>query len=442
MIPCQQCGSTLQEGQRFCPICGTPVAAPSNEQTAAPPTNNAAPPNPAAATPAEAVAAASVPAAAAPVFAAIPTAAMPPQQPSFPAVAPAAFNSEAPQKKKKGKAGKIIAVIFILVIALICLGRCASCGGNEAAAEPWPTGPLAQMIPSMDKQCDTVFENEKNLSIDISKDISKEEYDSYLAQCKELGFTEEAEEAGNSYEAFNAEGYKLSIQNLGSGSEVDMLINLDAPKGTGSLSWPSSGPATLLPTPDSSKGDISNNSSSYFSAYVGEYSLDAYNAYVSACIEAGFDVDYTQYDASYHAQNSDGAKLDLSYEGFKVMHVMISIESKSASPSESSNENAAAAESTSSSDSSAGDVTPEFKESMDSYEAFMNEYIEFIQEYQESGYSASMLSDYTSIMAEYAEFALKLSEVKEDELSEADLQYYLEVTSRVEEKALAASVPL
>lgn len=77
------------------------------------------------------------------------------------------------------------------------------------------------------------------------------------------------------------------------------------------------------------------------------------------------------------------------------------------------------------------EVSPEFKAAMDSYETFFNEYAEFMRKYVESGNAASMFQDYTNYLTRYADTMEKLDEINEDELSGADLQYYIEVHGRI-----------
>lgn len=89
---------------------------------------------------------------------------------------------------------------------------------------------------------------------------------------------------------------------------------------------------------------------------------------------------------------------------------------------------------------SSGEVTPEFKEMMDSYEAFMNQYCDFMVKYADatsSGDSATLLSmtaDYTSLVQQELDWASKIDGIDESTLSPADDAYYLEVQGRVLKK--------
>lgn len=85
-------------------------------------------------------------------------------------------------------------------------------------------------------------------------------------------------------------------------------------------------------------------------------------------------------------------------------------------------------------------VTPEFKAAMDSYEAFFDEYIDFMNKYKTSDDSLSMLGEYAEYMKRYAEMAEKMEAIEDQELSDADSLYYLEVTNRIEEKLYKAAL--
>lgn len=86
--------------------------------------------------------------------------------------------------------------------------------------------------------------------------------------------------------------------------------------------------------------------------------------------------------------------------------------------------------------SSDDDIRPEFKELMDSYETFFDEYVEFMKKYNNSTDTTSMLTDYMSFMNQYVEIMKNLDEVDESALSKAEALYYTKVMIRIEEKLL------
>lgn len=78
---------------------------------------------------------------------------------------------------------------------------------------------------------------------------------------------------------------------------------------------------------------------------------------------------------------------------------------------------------------SADGVNPEFKESMDAYEKFMNEYCDFMESYNAD--DPTMLVKYTKYMADYTDTMEKLDAIDETQLSAADDAYYIEVMGRI-----------
>ena len=77
-------------------------------------------------------------------------------------------------------------------------------------------------------------------------------------------------------------------------------------------------------------------------------------------------------------------------------------------------------------------VSPEFKKYMDSYEAFFDEYLDFME-------SAEGEEDGFGYLLRYAEMMDSLDAIGEEELSTADELYYLEVLSRIGKKLMEAS---
>ena len=86
-------------------------------------------------------------------------------------------------------------------------------------------------------------------------------------------------------------------------------------------------------------------------------------------------------------------------------------------------------------------IRPEVKEALDSYEAYMDEYIDFMERYKaaDAADMVAMMGDYTDMLLLYSEFAEKIDALGESELTNAELAYYLEVTNRVSQKLLSAA---
>lgn len=91
----------------------------------------------------------------------------------------------------------------------------------------------------------------------------------------------------------------------------------------------------------------------------------------------------------------------------------------------------------SASKSSSG-VSPELKETLDSYESIMNKYCDFMEKYNSASSSdaLAMLNDYYKMLDEYSEAMDKINNLDTSNMSTADYEYYLDVTNRVSKRLL------
>lgn len=198
--------------------------------------------------------------------------------------------------------------------------------------------------------------------------------------------------------------------------------------------------------PKSAIGKVSADSADGCYIYVGEISIDDFNAYADECAEYGFSVDYERGDKFYNADDEDGNQLSLIYQGNNVMVVQIRKaddekvdEIESESESEISNEDDSEAESETSSDNTelVDGMRPEFKNAMDSYEEFMNEYCDFMEKYAKSdGTDVGLLADYADYMSKYADVVESFEAWDDEEMNAAETAYYLDVQTRISKKLL------
>lgn len=355
----------------------------------------------------------------------------------------------------------------------------------------WPTSGLATLLPEpATNKGQIISSNDTSLSVEVHG-CDEASYSAYLKQCQDAGFTVEASSSSDSYDAYDEEGNKLRLNLYKSTDEMDIV--LDKAEEFDSLVWPTTGLAANLPAPASTMGKIITDSSSAWKATMGQTDKAAYKAYVEEVFAAGFDQNYDKGDESFTADNTNGLHVEIRYTGANTMSVGIKVAESEERPDKdvsaasttagtaSSTQDASStaatadtandAQGTDTTDAkTAGDdstktrsntsdkkdgnlgqslinaggellngavnaaadalVTPEFKEMLDSYETFMNHYVE-IAKRAETSTDAQLLSEYGTLIQEEADWIAKIDAIDPNTLSAADSAYYVAVTGRV-----------
>lgn len=364
--------------------------------------------------------------------------------PSSAAPTPGTYPTEpTPTKKKKKTIYKRWWFYVIVVIAAITVT--ASVSGNKSEKIKWDDMILSEQLPEPPKKNGKINDNTAEaLSVEIYK-ISDKQFNNYVEACKAKGFTVDSEsDYSSSYDAYNAAGYKLSLSHYG--SEDEMKIELEKPIEMSSITWPTSKAGKQLPAPKSTKGKFTHENDDGFNVYIGNTSKNDYNSYVKACSDKGFTVNYDKGDSFYNADNSAGWHVSIKYEGNNIMSIDIDAPSESSTAPSASEGTTKPAESkqaqskpakTANNDSDMVDgMHRDFKEAMDSYEEFFDEYVAFMKKYENSDNPMSMFSDYTKFMSQYSETMQKLDEWKSKDLNTKEAAYLLDVTNRINKKLL------
>lgn len=84
-------------------------------------------------------------------------------------------------------------------------------------------------------------------------------------------------------------------------------------------------------------------------------------------------------------------------------------------------------------------MRPEFKEAMDSYEAFYDEYCDIMKKYAENPSDMELLTNYADMLTKAAEMSEKFEAWEDKEINDTELKYYLDVNNRVTKKLLDVS---
>lgn len=167
---------------------------------------------------------------------------------------------------------------------------------------------------------EVIYNSADSLMLHINK-MTPKQYNAYVEKCKEKGFLVEVEQLGNSFEAYNQDGYKLLLSYYEAHEQLD--ISLHAPKQYDKLLWPTTDLAQLIPIPNSTTGEILTNSNAEFTVLVCGIALDHYRTYIEQCIQQGFTFERDETDKHFFAKNYEGYRLAVDYEGNSVICISI-----------------------------------------------------------------------------------------------------------------------
>lgn len=214
------------------------------------------------------------------------------------------------------------------------------------------------------------------------------------------------------------------------------------------IRWPNTEMVNRLPKPDTLYGKVSWEYEDDFAVELIEISYEAYEDYVDACMDKGFTVDYSRDETSFYALDSEGYDLSIDYDE-DVMTMSIYIEAPSdddedyvdVDDEEDEEETTTTTKkptttTTTKSKTDDNNIDPEFKEAMDAYEAFMDDYVEFMKKYQDNPTDLSLLADYAKFMSDYTDYSKEFAAWEDEDLNAAELEYYMDVLNRVNKKLL------
>lgn len=184
----------------------------------------------------------------------------------------------------------------------------------------WPNNGLCVHISQPSSQNGIIEINtDETFQICVYK-MSFNEFELYMQNCIDKGFTVDGEKKTNSYKAYNAEGYELY---LSYNEKQELYITIKKPIEMGEYEWPKSKIAKSLPKPESKVGKIIVNSSDSFSIYIGDTTIDAFNKYVEKSLKKGFDYDYDRYETSFSGKNKKEDDLSIIHLGNNTMLISI-----------------------------------------------------------------------------------------------------------------------
>ena len=81
-------------------------------------------------------------------------------------------------------------------------------------------------------------------------------------------------------------------------------------------------------------------------------------------------------------------------------------------------------------------ISQEFKDAMDSYEAYMDEYVEFMKKYNANPTDPTLISQYSTMLQKYSEQVSAFDKWNSADMTTEETSYYIEVQARVSQKLL------
>lgn len=336
-------------------------------------------------------------------------------------------------------------ILSVLITCVLLLSVFAGCGnGTPKATEgpeliEWENLVLGYMLPKPVSSVGDVGNNFAERLVVYVKETSVSDYQNYRSQCETKGFTVDGYETGGQFFVYNADGYLLTLSH--DANMKRMTIILDKPLEMVEFGWPESGFAANLPATPSNQGYISWNNEDTFSVKIGNMSADNYANYVDTCMNAGYNVDYKKSDRKYTASNEIGDDLTLEYKGNNIVSIYLKASEDNIEPTtepKTETPTDAPVEEKTEKPASSG-IRPEFKEAMDSYEAFFDEYVDFMKKYQQNPSDLSLVTEYLDYMTRYTDAMEKMNALDDGTLSTEESAYFIEVTARINKKLLSVA---
>lgn len=344
--------------------------------------------------------------------------------------------------REKRRFMHILIALIGFVLILPTFRACSVARDKKDVKEvKWSIIVLGEEIPEPESMKLEIHTNtSKELWIDVVE-TDEEAYYEYIEACKKAGYTVVVEENSIGYEAYTAEGYHLRLGK--NSSEEEMSIHLEAPTVAEDLQWEKHDISKLLPAPKSTMGAFEQEATHRVAVIVSETSEEDFEAYKKVCIQKGFEVDATILNDSYSAYDIEGNKVGLYYtKGNSQMRIVLEYpEETKESEEENTSDKTMVAEPEPTDEAISIDIPavddnfidPEFKEMMDEFEAFFDEYVEFVNRMNnaDSMEALELMSAYTEYLEKYASVMEKMESIDQDELTTAEALYYAEVTGRI-----------
>ena len=239
------------------------------------------------------------------------------------------------QQKSKKKSFKILlATILPIIIMCIITSIFGPMLIKKAEQDRLiKTLVLASCLPELPVRPIEIKENSNTILKINQKNIDKQTYDQILAKVKEK-YPLDNQDISTSYEAYDPNGTKIILK-----PQFDTLeIKIRKLSHYGDIIWPTSGLASTIPKPLSTKGIISINRDEYFLADIQYMTKEDLRNYFEQCKQSGYNLNTRELNQKiYESKNQNGDRLSLRYDGGNVVSITVEQGRKKSQFSELSN---------------------------------------------------------------------------------------------------------
>lgn len=204
-------------------------------------------------------------------------------------------------------------IICIVIAALLVLPVFFTIGETTEYIEDsdWNIIFLKDSIPEpVSKKLDIHENTDDELWVDIHN-TSEADYYKFVSECKEMGYTIEAEESSRHYKAYTESGYCIEISYYSSHNELSLEV--EKPSELYELNWENHSVSKVLPKPPSDLGLYKRETNDKTEMIIGKISKEQYYKYCDSCRDLGFTIEETGYEYRYSAFSDAGYKLSVVY---------------------------------------------------------------------------------------------------------------------------------
>lgn len=268
LIKCTECGKEISDKAEACPHCGCPISAMTEpESLKAEPTNNGL----------------------------------------------------ANHKQKKSKRIKpwlfVVGVAVLLVVVLIAVSL-------SPDKYKWDEVLLKSALPEPSSEYGNLQTNTADDLYLIVKNVSFFDYETYVNECVDKGYTYVIESSASSYTAFNSDGYELKLDYYEYNESFNISLDIRI---TGTIKWSNSKLAALLPVPKSNVGSIVNDYTYGYEVYIGDTTKAEFDAYISECEAREFNLNVQKQDKAFYAENVQGYELIVEYYECDLIYINLDV---------------------------------------------------------------------------------------------------------------------